>query len=72
MTNLESITKSRDITVATKIRQVNAMVLSVVMCGCESWTIQKAERQRMMLLNCGVGEDSPESLGLQGGQTSHS
>ena len=46
MTNLESITKSRDITVATKIRQVKAMVLSVVMCGCESWTIQKAEHQR--------------------------
>ena len=47
MTNLESITKSRDITVATKIRQVKAMVLSVVMCGCESWTIRKAECQRI-------------------------
>ena len=46
MTNLESITKSRDITVVTKIRQVKAMVLSVVMYGCESWTIQKAEHQR--------------------------
>ena len=46
MTNLESITKSRDITVVTKIRQVKAMVLSVVMYGCESWNIKKAENRR--------------------------
>ena len=48
------------------------MVFPVVMYGCESWTIKKAEHQRMMLLNCGVGEDSWESLGLQGDQTSQS
>ena len=46
------------------------MVFPAVMYGCESWTIKKAERQRLMLLNCGVGEDSWESLGLQGVPTS--
>ena len=50
----------------TKARLVKAMVFSVVMYGCENWTVKKAEHQRMMLLNCGVGEDSCESLGLQG------
>ena len=59
ITNLDSIFKSRDITLST-----------VVMYGCESWTIKKAECQRIMLLNCGVGEDSRESFGLQGAQTS--
>ena len=49
--------KSRDITLLTKVRLVKAMVFPVVMYGCESWTVKKAERQRM-LLNCGVGEDS--------------
>ena len=58
MTNLESILKSRDITLSTKVHLVKAMVFPVVMYGCESWTIKKAEHQRMMLLNCGVGEDS--------------
>ena len=57
MTNLDSILKSRDITLPTKVRLVKAMVSPVVMYGCESWTIKKAER-RWMLLNCGVGEDS--------------
>ena len=66
MTNLDSILKSRDITLPTKARLVKAMVFSVVMYGCENWTVKKAEHQRMMLLNCGVGEDSCESLGLQG------
>ena len=56
MTNLDSILKSRDITLPTKIRLVRAMVFPVVMYGCESWTIKKAEE--LMLLNCGVGEDS--------------
>ena len=56
MTNLDSILKSRNITLPTKVRIV--MVFPVVMYGCESWTIKKAEHQRMMLLNCGVGEDS--------------
>ena len=58
MTNLESILKSRDITLPTKVRLVKAMVFPVVMYGCESWTVKKAERRRMMLLKCGVGEDS--------------
>ena len=58
MTNLDSILKSRDITLSTKVCLVKATVFAVVMYGCESWTIKKAERRRMMLLNCGVGEDS--------------
>ena len=58
MTNLDSIFKSRDITLPTKVRLVKAMVLPVVMYGCESWTIKKAETKELMLLNCGVGEDS--------------
>ena len=57
MTNLDSIFKSRGITLPTKVRLVKAMVFPVVMYGCESWTIKKAEHQ-LMLLNCGVGEDS--------------
>ena len=47
MTNLDSILKSRDITLPTKVHLVKAMVLPVVMCGCESWTIKKAEHQRI-------------------------
>ena len=58
MTNLDSILKSRDITLSTKVHLVKAMVFPVVMYGCESWTVKKAERKRLMLLNCGVGEDS--------------
>ena len=58
MTNLDSIFKSRDITLPTKVRLVKAMVFPVVMYGCESWTVKKAEREELMLLNCGVGEDS--------------
>ena len=58
MTNLNSILKSRDITLPTKVCLVKAIVFLVVMYGCESWTIKKAECQRKMLLNCGVGEDS--------------
>ena len=58
MTNLDSIFKSRDITLSAKVHLVKAMVFPVVMYGCESWTIKKAECQRIMLLNCGVGEDS--------------
>ena len=58
MTNLNSILKSRDITLATKVHLGKAMVLPVVMNGCESWTIKKAEAKELMLLNCGVGEDS--------------
>ena len=58
MTNLDSILKSRDITLPTKVCLVKAMVFPVVMYGCESWTIKKAERRRIDALNCGVGEDS--------------
>ena len=70
MTNLDSIFKSRDITLPTKVCLVKAMVFLVVIYGCESWTVKKAECRRMMLLNCGVGEDSWESVGLQGDPTS--
>ena len=72
MTNLDSILKSRDITLPTKVSLVKAMVFPVVMYGCESWTVKKAEHRGMMLLNCGAGEDSCESLGLQGDPTSQS
>ena len=58
MTNLDSILKSRDITLSIKVRLVKVMVFPVVMYGCESWTVKKAEHRRMVLLNCGVGEDS--------------
>ena len=58
MTNLDSIFKSRDITLPTKVRLVKAMVFPVVMYGCESWTIKKAETEELMLLNCGVAEAS--------------
>ena len=58
MTNLGSILKSRDITLPTKVRLVKAMVFPVAMYGCESWTIKKLSTEQLMLLNCGVGEDS--------------
>ena len=57
MTNLNSIFKSRDITLPTKVHLVKAMVFPAVMYGCESWTVKKAECRRMIVLNCGVGED---------------
>ena len=58
MTNLDSIFKSRDITLPTKVRLVKAMVFPVVMYGCESWTKRKLRAKELMLLNCDVGEDS--------------
>ena len=58
MAILDSILKSRDIILSTKVRLVKAMVFLAVMYGCESWTVKKAERRRIDLLNCGVGEDS--------------
>ena len=58
MTNLDSILKSRDIALPTKVRLVQAMVFPVVMYGCESWAVKKAECQELMLLKRGVGEDS--------------
>ena len=57
MTNLDGILKSRDIILPTKVHLVKAMVFPVVMYECESWTVKKAEHRRLMLLNCGVGED---------------
>ena len=68
MTNLDSILKSRDMSLPTKVHLVKAMVFPVVVYGCESWTMKKAEE--LILLNCGVGEDSWESLGVQRDQTS--
>ena len=70
MTNLDSIFKSRDITLPTKVRLVKAVVFPVVMYGCETWTGRRLSAKELMLLNCGVGEDSCESLGLQGDPTS--
>ena len=59
MTELDSILKSRNITLPTKFRLVKAVVFPVVMYGCESWTVKKAEhRKKLIPLNCGVGEDS--------------
>ena len=58
MTNLDSILKSRDITLPKEIHLVKSMVFPVVMYGCQSWTIRKAEEEELMLLNCGAGEDS--------------
>ena len=58
MTNLDNILKSRDVTLATKVHLVKVMVFPVVMYGCESWTIKKAESQRIDAFDCGVGEDS--------------
>ena len=58
VTNLDSKLKSRDITLSTKVHLVKAIVFPVVTYGCESWTVKKAEHQRIDVLNCGVGEDS--------------
>ena len=58
MTNLDSILKSRDITLPTKVHLVKAIVFPVVMYGCEYWTLKKAETKELMLLNCDVAEDS--------------
>ena len=58
MTHLDSIFKSRDITLPTKVHLVKAMVFPVVMYGCESWTVKKAERRRIDAFYCGVGEDA--------------
>ena len=58
MTNLDSILKSRDTTFPTKVCLLKTMIFPVLRYGCESWTIKKAEPKELMLLNCGVGEDS--------------
>ena len=57
MTNLDSIFKSRDITLPAKVCIVKAMVFPVVMYGCESWILKKAKPEELVLLNCGAGED---------------
>ena len=72
MTNLDSILKSRDISLPTEVCLVKAMVLPVVMYACEGWTVKKAECRKIDDLNYGVGENSWESLGLQGDPTSPS
>ena len=72
MTNLGSILQCRDITLLTKVHLVKPMVFPVVMYRCESWTVRRPRAKELVLLNCGAGEDSLESLGLQGDQTSQS
>ena len=66
MTSLDSILKSRDIPLPTKLCLVKARVFSVVRYGCESWTIKKVSGKELMLSNCGVGEHSRELLEVQG------
>ena len=72
MTNLDSILKSGDITLPTRICIIRAMIFPVVRYGCESWTIKRLGTKELMPLNCGIREDAWESLGLQGDQTSQS
>ena len=72
MTNLDSILKSGDITLPTKVCLVKAMVFPVVMYGCDIGLWRKLNAEELMLLSCGIGEDSWESLGLQGDPTSPS
>ena len=72
LTNLNSILKSRVINLSTKVHLVKAMVFPVVMYGCESGLLRKLSAKELMLLNCGVGEDSRESLGLQRDRNSQS
>ena len=72
MTNLDSIFKSRDISLSTRVCLVKAKVFPVVMYGCESWTVKKAERRRLILLNCDVGDDSESPLVCKEIQPVHS
>ena len=72
MTNLDSIFKSRDIALPTKVHTVKAIVFPIFMSGCEHWTIKKLSAKELMLSNCDVGEDSLKSLELHGAQTSQS
>ena len=64
LTHFYWILKSRDIILPSNVHLVKDMVFPVVMYGCESWAIKKARTRELMLLNCGVGEDSWDSLGL--------
>ena len=72
MTNLNSILKSSDITLLTKVHLVKALVFLIVIYGCENWTVKKLSAEELMLLCYVVGGDSLESLGLQGDPTSSS
>ena len=72
MTNLDSVLKSKNIILLTKDYIVKAIVFPVVMYRCESWSIKKAEGQRIDVFNCGAEEDSWESPRQQGDQTSQS
>ena len=71
-TNLDSVLKSKDIILPTKVCRVKAMVFPVVMYECESWTLRRQSTEELMFSDYGTGEDSWESLGHQGGQTSQS
>ena len=72
MRNLDSVLRSRDITLLTNVHVIKAMVFPVVMYEYETWTIKKAECQKVGALNCAAGEDSCEPLGQQGDQASQS
>ena len=72
MTNLDSILKSSNITLPKNVHLVKSMVSPVVMYGCKSWTVRKLSAEKLMLLNCGAGEDSCVSLGLQANPTNPS
>ena len=72
VTNIDSILKSRDITLLTNVCLAKAMVFPVVMYECESWTIKKTECHRIDAFNCGAGADSGESPRQQGNQTNQS
>ena len=72
LTKLDSTFKSRAITLLTKIRIIKSMIFPVIIYRCESWTVKKVELQELILLNCGAREDSSESLGQHGYQTSQS
>jgi len=69
---IESVLKSRDIDLPTKVHIVKTMIFPAVMYGFESWTIKKLSAEELMLSNCGTAEDSWESLGLKGDQTTQS
>ena len=72
MSNLDIIFKSRDIALPTKVRLVKAMVFPVIMYGCESWTVKKAEHQRIDAFELWCWRRPQESLGLQGDPTNPS
>ena len=58
ITNIDSMLKSKNMTLPTKVHPVKAIIFPVVMYGCESWTVKKVSAEQLMLLNCGVGENS--------------